>query len=331
MKQTKWKDYLLKSGIPLEYEVMQYLLKKGCVGSYEHTYMRNDENGIPNEFSYDISSSYIKGGNFFDLMIECKYRDQSTDWIFVPDDDYGGVNEIYSHGFLNPVDHFNTDNKFHQLDFEPLGTLCGKGIEITSGGSNPKTINQAIKQLSYAMADKVISAMEHQIDGLMGNSEFIFYNIPIIVTTANLYQLKDTVTINELKLANNIEDVATKTDCLVLNGNVGSDLENYNLTKFANFVNERGKAFLEQNLKSFNEDISFVFSVIAKHYCPQAIAIIHHSDSNNGFEKLFDYLNEVISPTKKTINRVKAKEKRMEEIRNEMEKLRINKTAHNSI
>lgn len=317
-ESNKWKDYLLKSGIPLEYEVMQYLSKKGCVGNYEHTYMRNDENGIANEFSFDISSSYIKGGDFFDLMIECKYRDQSTNWIFIPDDEYGGINEIYSHAFLNPIDHFNQNNKFSQLDFEPLGTLCGKGIEITSGGPNPKTIEQAIKQLSYAMADKVINAMEHQIDRLLGNSEFIFYNIPIIVTTANLFQLKDNIKISELKKAKNIEDVAVKTDCLILNGNIGTDLENYNLSKFVDFINQRGKAFLEQNLNSFNKDISFVFSVIAKHYCPQAIVIIHHSDANSGFDKLFDYLNEVITPTKKTFERIKEKEKRLEELRKEM-------------
>lgn len=319
-ESTKWKDYLLKSGIPLEYEVMQYLQQKGCVGNYEHTYMRNDENGIPNEFSFDITSSFIKGRNFFDLMIECKYRDPSTNWIFVPEDGYGGLNDIPSHGFINPNDHFNKKNKFSPFDFEPLAKLCGKGIEITSNGPNPKTINQAIKQLSYAMADKVISGMEHQIDGLMGNSEFIFYDIPIIVTTANLYRLKENITIEELKKSKKIEEVGVREDCIVLDGNIGSDLENFNLSKFSNFVQSRGKEFLEKELVSFNEDIDFVFSVIAKHYCPQAIAVIHHSNLNKGFERLFDYLNEVNLPTEKTMERMRERERKSKEIRERFEK-----------
>lgn len=153
-----------------------------------HT-LKEDENEIVNEFYYDIDASYIDAENFFDLMIECKYRDPSTDWIFIPEN-YGGMNEIESHTFLNPVDHFTKNNKFSSLDFEPLGALCGKGIEITSNGQSPKTITQAISQLSYAMAGKVVSAMEHQIDESLTTYEIIFYNVPIIVTTANISPYK---------------------------------------------------------------------------------------------------------------------------------------------
>jgi len=321
---TKWKDFLLKSSIPLEYEVMQLLNKYGCVGNYEHAYLREDENEIINEFSYDIDAAYIKGTDFFKLMIECKYRDPSTNWIFIPEN-YGGMNEIESHAFLNPIDHFTKKNKFSFLDFEPLGALCGKGIEITSNGQNPKTITQAISQLSYAMAEKVIISMEHQIDELLTTSEFIFYNIPIIVTTANLYRLNENVTIEEIKIAKNIEDIGTKEDCFVLNGNIVPDLESYNFSKFSEFINSRGRDNLNKKLNSFNDDIAFVFSVIAKYYCPQAIAVIQHSQTNEGFKKLFDFLDEVNFPSEKTIHRMQEKERKMKEFSVKIEKLKKGK------
>ncbi|PKP23042.1 MAG: hypothetical protein CVU05_01305 [Bacteroidetes bacterium HGW-Bacteroidetes-21] len=324
---SKWKDFLLKSSIPLEYEVMQLLSENGCVGNYEYTYLREDENEVINEFSYDIDASYIKGGDFFDLMIECKYRDPSTNWIFIPEN-YGGINEIESYAFLNPIDHFTKEKKFLPLDYEPLGALCGKGIEITSGGQNPKTITQTISQLSYAMAEKIVSAMEHQIDELLATSEVIFYNVPIIVTTANLYRLNENVTMEEIKKASNIEDVGTKEDCIILNGNIGTDLEYFNLSKFSKFINSRGKDFLNEKLKSFNKDIGFVLSVIAKQYSPQAIAVIQYSEPNNGFKKLFDYLNEVHSPSEKTDLRMQEKQKRMEDISKKINELKLIKASN---
>ena len=39
---TKWKDLVLKSGLPLEYEVKAYLDDKGLVPSHEFAYLRTD-------------------------------------------------------------------------------------------------------------------------------------------------------------------------------------------------------------------------------------------------------------------------------------------------
>lgn len=318
---TKWKDFLLKSSLPLEYDVKKLLEKYGCVGDYEYTYLREDENGVINEFSYDIDASYIKNSHFFNLMIECKYRDSSTDWIFIPDK-YGGMQEIDTYAFLNPVDHFTKKKKFRPLDYEPLAPLCGKGIEIASTGQNPKTITQAASQLSYAMAEQIISSMEHQIEELLTTSEIIFYNIPIIVTTANLIRLRENITLEEIKKVNTISDIATKEECLVLKNNIGRDLEKYNFDKFIHFIKKYGRAKLNKKLNSFNDDIVFVSSVIAKYYCPQAVAIIHFSDSNAGFQRLFNFINEVVEPTEKTFKRMKERQKRLDLINKTLETIK---------
>ncbi len=305
---------MLKSSLPLEYEVMQLLKQKyGCVGYYEHAYLRRDEHDVINEFSYDIDVSYIKGGDFFDLMIECKYRDPSTSWLFLPEQ-YGGMDETESYCFLNPIDQFTQKVKFKRLDYDPLGPLCSKGIEITSKSQNPKTVHQAASQLSYAMADKIVSSMEHQIDKLIGSSEFIFYNVPVLVTTASLCRLSEDVTIDEIKKAENISDISSKESCVVLKNHIGPDLERYNFSKFAEFVNSRGREELNKTLKSFNEDIVFVFSVIAKQYCPEAIAFVQFTEDGEGFEKLFSFFNEVISPSDRTMEKMREKQRQLDEM-----------------
>jgi hypothetical protein len=325
----KLKVFLLKSSIPLEYEVKQLLDKYGCISSYEFTYLRHDENEVINEFSYDIDASYIKERHFFELMIECKYRELSTNWIFIPEN-YGGEDEIEPYSFIHPNDHFTQENKFLSLDYEPLAPLCGKGIEINSNGQNPKTITQAINQLSYAMANKVVSGMEHQIEKLLTTSEIIFYNIPIIVTTANLYRLNKNVTIKEIKESDDISSILTKEDCLILKIPTGKHLENYNLQEFMQFIRKYGQDELNKKLKSFNEDIRFVCSVISQHYCPSAIAIVQFTESNQGFKKLFDFLNEIVEPTEKTIKRQRKRQKRFEEMTKTFENIKKKKnTVHN--
>lgn len=320
-KSKKWKDFLLKSSIPLEYEVKKLMDEYGCVSNYEFTYLRENENKVEHEFSYDIDASYIKGGHFFNLMIECKYRDVTTNWIFTPEN-YGGKDEVESYSFLNPNDHFTQKHKFRRLDYEPLAPLCGKGIEINSNGQNPKSITQAINQLSYAMAEKVVSGMEHQIEKLLNTSEIIFYNIPIIVTTANLYRLKDNVTIQDVKDSNELSDVAIQEECLVLKGSVGKHLEDYNLQEFNVFISEYGRQELNEKLVSFNEDIGFVSSVIAKEYCPGAILVVQLTESGKGFSKVFEFLDEIVEPSEKTINRQIERQKKIDEIISKIERIK---------
>lgn len=324
-KSKKWKDFLLKSSIPLEYEVKTFLDKRGCVGNYEYTYLRRDENEIVNEFSYDINATFIKGCHFFELMIECKYRDQSTNWIFTPES-YGGFSEVNSYSFINPNDHFTQKNKFLKLDYQPLAPLCGKGIEINSEGQNPKSILQAMNQLSYAMAKKILSGMESQIGTSRYLSEMIFYNIPIIVTTANLFRLNEKVTIEQIKQSNDLRDISTEAECLILKSSIGKDLEKYNNEILYQLVNKYGTAHLNKKLKSYNDDIEFVLSVIAKNYCQAAFAIIHFSKGNAGFKSLFKYLSEIVEPTEKTLSRERKKRKRMETFTEKMREFKVNKT-----
>lgn len=294
---------------------------KGCISNFEYSYLRPDENRVVNEFSYDIDSSYIKGSHFFSLMLECKYCHESTNWLFLPSE-YGGHLEIGTSAFLHPNDHFTQEHKFpfSYNDLPPIAPICSKGIEITTDGQNPKTITQAISQLSYAMAEKIASGMEHQFEKFLGTSEIIFYDIPIIVTTANLYRLKENTTIENIKAAEEILQFATKEDCLVLDTNIGKDLERHNLGIFSRFISQYTDILLNQKLKSFNKDIKFVCNVISSTYSPSCILVIQHSSDSKGFEKLFKYMDEIVKPSKDTIDAIKKKYEKLKKMRLDIDK-----------
>jgi hypothetical protein len=307
--KNAWKDHLLRSGLPLEFEVKKFLDEYGCISNMERTYLRNNEVQVPAEFSYDIDSSYIKGEHFIDLMIECKYRHESVRWVFLPET-YGSIDEISHTGFMHPVDHFNT-HVYRNSDFPiAFGPLCSKGVELTSDGANPKTITQAIAQLAYAMADKVTNAILHQTDEVLSThfKSTTFYNIPIIMTTAQLYRLREKVDIKTIKASELLEDIATNEPFLVLKAKSGSDLLKYNQEIFRNFIMERGPEELTTKLKSFSDNPWFILDHIAKNNCPNSIVVIQHTTDNRGLVKFFEFINRVIKPDQEIFDLIKQKD-----------------------
>jgi len=324
---NSWKEHLLKSGIPLEFEIKRFLDSKGCVSNFEYTYLRANEAEIPTEFSYDISSTYILKHHFIDLMIECKYRHESTKWVFLPEE-YGGPDEIGHTSFMHKNSHFNRNAGYsrfiseHPLQFAPL---CSKGIELNTDGPNPKTITQAINQLSYAMAERIVDGMHHQTDIVLsehfGGTDF--YNIPIIVTTAKLYRIKEGADIDTIKATEKIEEVSEIASYLVVKSKPGIALETYNNRIFKSFIDEHGKENLEKRLHSFNKDLEFVMTVIAKEYCPSSIVVIHYSKERNGFEDFFNYIDNVLYPNEETVALM---EKRTDELQSMINKFKSKKS-----
>lgn len=313
-----WKDYLLRCGLPLENDIKNYLNSKGCISSFEYSYLRMDESKIEKEFSYDIDAAYIKGANFIELMVECKYRYETTKWVFTPQD-YGGADEIDPNCFMHPSDHFvPLEFPFKSTFPEQLAPLCSKGVEVTTGGDNEKTITQAVSQLCYAFAPKIVSSIEHQIDRLLVH-DYIFYHVPVIVTTAELYRLRDDVNIERIKAAASLEEISEKHTCLVLKHSIGTHLEKYNSDIFDEYLAGVEEEKLKRNLSSFTDDLGHLFSVLAKHYSPQAFVVVHYSKDENGFDSLFEYVDRLIKPPADLIKKLEKQEKRFEKIHKEFE------------
>jgi hypothetical protein len=301
-----WKDALLATGLPLEHDVKKYLESRGCVARYEYSYLKHDEQRVEKQFSYDLDAAYIRSPHFVDLMVECKYRHASVSWVFTPDQ-YGGPDEVYPNAFLHPQDHF-LDRKFPFPSEFPrhLAPCCSKGIELTSEGANPKAIAQALSQLAFGMAPQVMEAIETQVFRHLPG-DHIFYHVPIIVTTATLFRLRDDVTLHAVRGASAVEDVATNEDCLVLKYAPGVELREYNRTALDALQARHGENILKPALKTFTEDLSHLFSVLADRN-PEAVVVISVAKGWRAFDRFFNYLDGVLFPSKALVDEIRTRD-----------------------
>ncbi len=210
-----WKDLLLSSGMPLEYSVGRLLEGISSWTSAEYKYRRTSEDGSDKIFSVDVASTHINARDdvWLEMLVECKYRHNGTNWVFVPlesrhDDptiisvdqcsDVGSVSAKSLHAVLSPF------------------SLCGKGVEILDKDANPKSIEQALQQLRYAVASKVVDALSHQAGHSLGSISPVFLLVPVVVTTAALWRMRPDTGVEDVRAASEIADVCDSCRALVV-------------------------------------------------------------------------------------------------------------------
>ena len=224
MSKKTWKDHLLSSGLPLEYSVIRIFEELGIRNPGEFRYERKTPDGLSQVFSVDVHA--VKSDRDRDLhlecLVECKYRHDGTNWVFIPRQ-YG---EVFLSGpsfadLFVTLDQCCIERKFDRSvleKFEETYPLCVRGVELLPDDANPKTIEQAVQQLRYAVVAKAIDAIESQLfllDVATGVTP-MYVIVPIIVTTAQLWRLKVGVTVEDIKSTKEIAAVADPHDVLVL-------------------------------------------------------------------------------------------------------------------
>lgn len=289
-----WQQALLSSGLPLETDVLAYLKAKRCIAHLEYSYLKPDERAMEREFSYDIDASYIRDKYLGSVMVECKYRHPGALWIFAPDQ-YGGPRENDKTDFLHPFDHFVPLTFPFTAQFpRQLAPACSKGIEVLTDGVNEKTIAQAVNQLAYAFAPKIVSTIDNQVTRWLAD-DYIFLHVPVIATTAPLFRLNDGVRIEDIRGAAEIEQIATKQPCLILFHSAGPELQQYNMRHFLEVRRHLGDKRLKGALRwPYSKDLDHFFSVIAGTFCPRAFVVVTVEPTQTGFDKVFKFIDDVI-------------------------------------
>lgn len=219
-KPKSWKEHLLSSGVPLEYSVIQIFDELGIHDTEEYRYQRKTADGVPQVFSVDVASSKydVKRQFWIECLVECKYRHDGTNWVFLPREYGDFFGPSFSQLFVK-LDQLCPDR---QLDeeilekFEDKYPLCGKGIELMPEDTNPKSIEQAIQQLRYAVISKLMGGLSYQAGMTDDNRRPIFVIVPIIVTTGALWRMKVGSTVEEVRNAKDLSEVAESHDVLVL-------------------------------------------------------------------------------------------------------------------
>jgi hypothetical protein len=302
MAEKNWKNHLLKSGLPFEYEVKECFVNHHCTVWDEYSYIRTDENNLEKEFSYDIDVNYWAGNNSFTLMVECKYKTEPTKWFFLPDP-YSYQSDITQNSFLHTIDYFKKSKflfcrpPFDKVQY-PLGPYCLKGVEIYQNQFLEVNIFKAINQLSFAFVDQVIQSFQSQLE----QDTFYqtnFFNIPIIITNAELYLINEKLTTVDIEKAEDIDDISKKEDFLMFHNKIGEGLKRHNQIAISNYFTSIGTNLFKERNHSFSEDLPHFINVLSQHYCPEIILIMHHDKFHSNYKKLFDYIDFMIKPSDK--------------------------------
>lgn len=288
-----WKQLLLKSGLPFEYEVAEHFVKSGCLIWGEYQYSRLDETGKEKDFSYDIDAVYWNGCSV-NLMVECKYKAQPTKWFFLPDS-YGYQNDANPDGFFHIGDQFvHKKSQFikGQLpDKKHLAPLCLKGVEIFENTYLETNIFKAINQLSYAFVDKLINAFNEQLHTEMFY-DTAFIQVPVIVTNAELNLINQKTTISEIKNASKIGEIAENLPFIVFRNKANGNLKRYNQKKLSDYFESIDK---QRAIRCLNYHFHFEQFINDMSELPEYILIMNHTESSNNYQLLINYIKELIS------------------------------------
>jgi len=233
----KWKDKLLSSSFPLEYEAMKVLAKNGFSISSEFSYSRLDGD-IKKDFSVDIDAlSFTPFGNESDLtgsahlLVECKYRKPGTNWLFLPDPNEPGFSPFILGQTIRAVDNFSKDilspNCVVSFDDNENLPFCFKGVEIdtVNSSAHDAQIRHGLSQLQYALP----ALFEH---GIMFGGEQPFFICPILLTNAPLYVANDDFSMQTVLSTNKVDDIAKKVPYLVTYHDISPDFTHHCINEF---------------------------------------------------------------------------------------------------
>lgn len=226
----KWKNALLKTGLPLEFDVGSILEKYELYISGEFSYTRKNENGMDTEFSVDLlAEDFVTRGRHtwahISHLIECKYTYPTVSWVFTNHPEYS----INSYG---PVTVFNSLCPWLLVNgstYEPFRgmSICIKGVELHESDANSHNVFRGLNQLRWAMPQLAVDLIKDQIEARDDEDLFSEFVCPILVTTAPLYVLKPNINLMGIERAKNLAEIATRVDSLVCYQKAGTQLRRY--------------------------------------------------------------------------------------------------------
>src|SRR5258705_591858 len=283
MAAKPWKDALLATGQPLEHSAVRIIAEADLTPPREFGYIRPNENGVPTEFSIDLHTSQIGSEGdipyWGDYLIECKYRREGTRWIFTPEEHQGILGPRLKDTLVTLdvlADDYRVDRSYVE-SFSDSYTFCSRGCEIIDKERNLVTIERAVSQLKYAVPNLAADALEHQIWRLLGPKAPIFIIASILVTTAELWCLNSGTTIESIRAAGELEEIAKLHDILVLYHPPDNLLQRYSLSVLRQRFSEEAAGRLDEALRANGKNSFNHYSEIIARYWPSHFVIVNYS------------------------------------------------------
>ncbi len=255
----KWKDKLLSSSLPLEYEVAKMLAGQGFSINFDYAYKRLDA-VLEKEFSIDIQSlawypfrhkAGIKMG--IDILVECKYRNPNVSWLFLHDLNLKDYSNFSTYGPIKMVDEFSEVVAKKGVKKISDCQICLKGMEINTqnGEVHDTGIAHGISQLVYALPSVLYQRIfASLVDHLSEVRPFIL--CPILVTTAPLRIIKPEFSIAEVMNASELNDISYEVPYLSMYNSMYPSFGAHCKEIFKNIISE-GKQDRFEHFKSLRK------------------------------------------------------------------------------
>ena len=285
-----WKEILLKSGIPLESSIRNILEGMSFDGVLEYNFLRKNDKDIINNFSVDIHACKNIYANkishkcfTLEYLIECKYCTPDSHWVFMPNANSYSVEtpSLY-------IDHFDSEYCCNSSYLETIFNeykITGKGFSLRNKNSDNTQIKEAYNQLSYAYIHRYIEKSSW-------DNYDVYFLIPIIVTTANLWRLKENITIGKIQHANKLEEVCENYNVLRFQSDSDRLMANYFREKYDE-LDKYTKAKIAQRFhKNYNETIE-AFIDAESTFVPNTFLIMNYANFEKEFRKLDQSLSKL--------------------------------------
>ena len=231
----KWKDALLRTSLPLEYLVAEQLsdLRFGIQGEYY--YLRPNEQGIPTEFSIDIwavteliQKKHRMWANI-NYLIECKYCHPGITWLFAPHTK-SDTEHLFEGSTVYTLDKLCTRQIFDKRPIWNLAKkfpICFKGVEIHQKDATSQNIERGRSQLRYGTIRLAIHLFETQMSTFHDEDLYIEFICPMLITTAELFVLKNGLGLNDFRNVNELSEIAYEVPALILANPFSQVFEDY--------------------------------------------------------------------------------------------------------
>lgn len=242
-RQKGWKEHLLRSGVPLEYQVALLMAAEGMAIDADFSFLRRDLAGYK-EWSVDIAASWYGPGSNnlkyeLNILVECKYRSPDKSILFLeePNDEFSPVTlggTVCSFDALVPY-HLHL-NAFVSLE-EKLPYVY-KGIELSDKGAFEDDFRHGIQQLRYATPAALLSAFDSGLYGHKSEALAIFLT-RILVTNASLRILNRNAGIEAIKTASSLDEVSHPCETAILYSDFGPDYQDHFRSTFESGLEDR--------------------------------------------------------------------------------------------
>jgi hypothetical protein len=264
----KWKQHLLRTSVPLEYEAAKILSQRGFNVSANYPYHRI-EAGVEKEFSVDVRGVIgyeppggTRWGCVLDLLVECKYRDRGMTWLFLPQPK---SRSAQLHEAIQGVDFLSARFVHGRWSFkeDEKAPVCYSAVEVgksdvemvdakAKGRALESQLRHGIRQLQYALP-ALIGLRSRWVSRQPPDENFPFFFVPLLLTNARLLVAHQGFGICAVEKANNLEDLGTIVPYVIWSGELGPDFDGHCQrqlaslpslvqTKNINAIEERRKA-----------------------------------------------------------------------------------------